>query len=124
MLNIKSIAIKFLEVNRGEYFYNLEIVKDFLNRTQEVLGKKTLVSWTPKYLKIHQKVIKLLRYVEWLASGDMLYIYNKENSAQYSAIIYVGKESERPSHFVVQQKSLTTLLIKYTSIKFKKWKSY
>ena len=44
MLNIKSIAIKFLEVNRGEYFYNLEIVKDFLNRTQEVLGKKTLVS--------------------------------------------------------------------------------
>ena len=34
-----------------------------------------------------------LRYMEWLASGDLL--YNTENSTQHFLIIYLGKESER-----------------------------
>ena len=34
-----------------------------------------------------------LRYMEWLANGDLL--YSTGNSAQCSGIIYVGKESER-----------------------------
>ena len=50
--------------------------------------------------------------MEKLANGDLL--YSTENSTQYSAIIYVGKESEREwmciyvqlYHSVVQQKLL------------------
>ena len=34
-----------------------------------------------------------MRYMELLANRDLL--YSTENSTQYSAIIYVGKESER-----------------------------
>ena len=34
-----------------------------------------------------------LRNTEWLAKEDLL--YSKENSTQYSVIIYMGKESER-----------------------------
>ena len=38
-------------------------------------------------------VVCTLRYVEWLASGALLYC--TENSTRYSVIIYVGKEPER-----------------------------
>ena len=34
-----------------------------------------------------------LRFMEWLASGNLL--YSTEHSTQYSGIIYVGKESKR-----------------------------
>ena len=54
--------------------------------------------------------IYTLRYTGWLASGELL--YGTENSTQYSAIISLGKESEKEwisayvwlKHFVVQQK--------------------
>ena len=34
-----------------------------------------------------------LRYMEWLANGELL--YSTENTTQYSVIIYVGDESKR-----------------------------
>ena len=51
-----------------------------------------------------------LRYIESLASGDML--YSTGNFIQYSVIIYIGKESEKEwmyvyvwlNYLVIQQK--------------------
>ena len=74
-----------------------------------------------------------LRYMERLANGDLP--YSTEKFTQYSAIIYVGKESERTDMymhgwviFVVQQKlsqpcKLTTLKTFFKKREFlKKWK--
>ena len=38
-------------------------------------------------------VIRTLWYVEWLASGDLLYSIG--NSTQYSVIIYMGKNLKK-----------------------------
>ena len=38
-------------------------------------------------------VMCTLLYMEWMANGDLL--YSTENSAQYSVITHMGKESEK-----------------------------